>query len=369
MLAEKATWTSQCPQWEAEEEPSHLKSRKPSRASISPTPVDSGYVSRNEDDDDADEDAEEAAAALRADEFERSFAVRWLTAFIARAGSELVRVGSEEAAQRLVDDAASILASFSETTDPDSDDEDAGLTREFEFAVRDTAAAAVSVRLNDAPLKGTDHTAVGLQSWGAAIVLSGLICADPERFGLPTPSGGTIVELGAGTGLVCLTVAALLQQHFRHRPSTVVATDFHPAVLANLRRNVAANASPVLARPLDWSAPVLEPPLAPRRAAVLLAADVVYAPEHARWLRDCAAALLAPAGVFWLIATVRNAGRGGKFEGIVDTVEAAFGDSDACPTAGDGKVLAILGVEWVEKRRGVGRGDESGYKLYRIGWS
>ncbi|GME46067.1 putative Nicotinamide N-methyltransferase [Neofusicoccum parvum] len=368
MLAEKATWTSQCPQWEAEEESSHLKSRKPSRASISPTPVDSGYVSRNEDDDDADEDAEDAAAALRADEFERSFAVRWLTAFIARADSELVRVGSEEAAQRLVDDAASILASFSETTDPDSDDEDAGLTREFEFAVR--ATAAVSVRLNDAPLKGTDHTAVGLQSWGAAIVLSGLICADPERFGLPTPSGATIVELGAGTGLVSLTVAALLQQqHLGHPPPTVVATDFHPAVLANLRRNVAANASPVLARPLDWSAPALEPPLAPRRAAVLLAADVVYAPEHARWLRDCAAALLAPAGVFWLIATVRNAGRGGKFEGIVDTVEAAFGDSDACPTAEDGKVLAILGVEWVEKRRGVGRGDESGYKLYRIGWA
>ena len=34
----------------------------------------------------------------------------------------------------------------------------------------------------------------------------------------------------------------------------------------------------------------------------------------------------------------------------------------------DGRVLTILDEEWIEKRPGVGRGDESGYRLFRIGW-
>jgi hypothetical protein len=98
---------------------------------------------------------------------------------------------------------------------------------------------------------------------------------------------------------------------------------------------------------------------------MLIATDVVYAPEHAVWLRDCATLLLGPNGVFWLVATVRQTGR---FEGISDTVEAAFAIKDR-PRGKDGRLLSILDSEKLEKRGRVGRGDESGYKLFRIGWA
>lgn len=330
--------------------------------------VDSGYASHNEEDDDDDDDAaEDALAALRTDPFERNFAVRWLTAFIARADE--LQVDSEDTRSRLIDAAAAVLASFN---DPVEEDEEEGTTRDFSFALSASAPATVEVRLNDAPLSGTDHTDVGLQSWGASIVLSGLMCAAPARFfgrdqrvlG-PAP---TVVELGAGTGLVSLVLGKVLPLLAVPDPR-VVATDYHPAVLANLRANVAAN-FPAAARPpveaclLDWSAPRWEAPLhVPSQ--LLVAADVIYAREHAVWLRDCAASLLAPDGVFWLIATVRPTGR---FEGITDTVEAAFADGGA-PKSKDGRTLAILEMEKLEKRAGIGRGDESGYKLYRIGWA
>ncbi|RBQ65370.1 hypothetical protein VDGD_21718 [Verticillium dahliae] len=98
---------------------------------------------------------------------------------------------------------------------------------------------------------------------------------------------------------------------------------------------------------------------------MLIAADVVYAPEHATWLRDCATALLSPSGVFWLFITVRQKGR---FNGVSDTVEASFEARDR-PTGADGRQLTILHAEDHGKTKGVGRGDESGYKLFRIGWA
>jgi hypothetical protein len=83
------------------------------------------------------------------------------------------------------------------------------------------------------------------------------------------------------------------------------------------------------------------------------------------WLRDCATGLLAPEGIFWLIATVRDTGR---FDGVSDTVGAAFAAEDR-PVAGDGRRLTILNEERLEKRNGIGRGDEIAYKLFRIGWA
>ena len=65
------------------------------------------------------------------------------------------------------------------------------------------------------------------------------------------------------------------------------------------------------------------------------------------------------------MVTVRKTG---KFEGIQDTVEAAFTD-ESCPKSECGATFKILESEFVEKRRGIGRGDESGYNLYRIGWA
>lgn len=380
--------------------------------SVPPTPADSGYASHNEDEDESEEDA---LATLRADAFERNFTVRWLTAFIARA-EELESI-AEDTRMKLIDEAAFVLASFNDDVKED-DDVDDGIIRNFSFSLAPLPAPApseIEVRLNDAPLSGTDHTDVGLQSWGASIVLSDMMCASPERFGLEPSQLGlspTIVELGAGTGLVSLMLAKLLPHLFAGQQSTptIVATDYHPAVLENLKANIATNfpsssrsspssspsssssssssssqpddddlpttPAPVQARLLDWSdpSPALSQAPLDRPARVLVAADVIYAPEHAVWLRDCAGRMLcsdAPgsssSSVFWLIATARP--KSNRFAPLVDTVEAAFADPQACPRSADGRTrLGIVGVERLEKRSGVGRGDEGYYKLYRIGW-
>jgi hypothetical protein len=270
----------------------------------------------------------------------------------------------EDVKSSMVDDAAFILSSFSDSA---NEEEEEALTRDFSFPT--AAGESVKVTLNDAPLSGTDHTDVGLQSWGASIVLSSMMCASPEQFGL-TPQlleeEAKVIELGAGTGLVSLTLAKLLLE-IGIRRIDIAATDYHPAVLENCRMNVATNFFVndgehfVRTMLLDWSQP---PTHLHATADMLIASDVVYAPEHAAWLRDCAAHLLKPRGTFWLMVTVRKTG---KFEGIPETAEAAF-EPELCPKNEEGQTFKILEKQWVDKRRGIGRGDETGYGLYRIGW-
>jgi protein-lysine N-methyltransferase EEF2KMT len=327
-----------------------------------PTPVDSGYASQDENDDDDDTALEEVTRLLRADLFERNVATRWLTSLLSRVEEMDF---DDDVKSRIVDDAASILASFS---DSNKDEEEEALTRNFSFPT--PFNTSVDVTLNDAPLSGVDHTDVGLQSWGASIVLSSMMCAEPERFELTQTvlsQDTKFIELGAGTGLVSLTLAKLLVEVGVENPD-IKATDYHPAVLENCKANMRTNFatsqdddSPVQTMILDWSQPPKE---LQSSADVIIASDVVYAPEHATWLRDCAAHLLKLSGKFWLMVTVRQTG---KFEGIPDTVETAFTD-ERCPKDGNGRTFKILEKKWVNKRNGIGRGDENGYNLYRIGW-
>jgi hypothetical protein len=151
------------------------------------------------------------------------------------------------------------------------------------------------------------------------------------------------------------------------KDSKIIATDYHPAVLENLQSNISINytdPSPIETKCLDWADFSLDAPF-DVPASMLFATDVVYAPEHARWLRDCATRLLSEGGVFWLLVTIRP---NGKFVGIGDTVEAAFAEVDR-PLGKDGKRLDILERQKLDKRSGVGRGDESHYELFRIGWA
>ncbi|WYZ43280.1 hypothetical protein EsH8_VI_000979 [Colletotrichum jinshuiense] len=340
--------------------------------------ADSGYVSENDDDHEDIDGVDHHIAALRIDTFERNFAERWLTGFIARAET-LCCFASEEACQHALDQASCVLqAIFAPPTAQDAqDEEDQDFAREFAFELELPEelqkSVPVTVRLND-KLAGTnsaDPDDVGLQSWGASILFSDIVCASPARFGLTQPALGSsprIIELGAGTGLVSLLLGNVLP-HLGATDPTIVATDYHPAVLENLRSNVALNfpapgSGHIQTATLDWSAPVLDAPL-DIPADVIIATDVIYAPEHAIWLRDCATSLLAQNGVFWLVVTVR---RNGRFNGVSDSVEAAFAAADR-PQGRDGRMLAILDAEMLEKRTGVGRGDESGYKLLRIGWA
>ncbi|OLN87611.1 Protein-lysine N-methyltransferase EFM2-like protein 2 [Colletotrichum chlorophyti] len=345
-----------------------------------PSLVDSGYVSETEDDHEDIDGVHHHIAALKIDTFERHFAERWLTGFIARAES-LPCFTTEEACQHALDQASCIFESFYTTPEDDDggvqDEQDQDYAREFTFnlSVPDDTLGSVpiAVRLND-KLAGTnsaDPDDVGLQSWGASIVLSRMMCESPGRFGLTQPALGSsprILELGAGTGLVSLMLGNMLP-HLGATDAAIVATDYHPAVLANLQANIAINFPPsessrIRTTTLDWSAPTMDPPLHVP-ADIIIATDVIYAPEHAIWLRDCASRFLAANGVFWLLVTVR---RNGRFNGVSDSVETAFVGNDG-PRDQSGRKLCILHSEELEKTTGVGRGDESGYRLMRIGWA
>jgi predicted nicotinamide N-methyase len=333
--------------------------------------VDSGYTSGNEDED--TNDSKQTITTLRADAFERSFVERWLTGFISRAET-LSIFSSEESSQRAVDQAAYIFESLF-TPAVDEDEQDTSFMRNFSFDthIPGQTKGKIKVQLNDelAGTTDTDYQDVGLQSWGASIVFSEIMCASPARFGLrdiPSTSDTRIIELGAGTGLVSLALGKLLPS-LGVRDSKIIATDYHPAVLDNLQSNIALNypkdgSSSISAFPLDWASPSQEHPF-DVPATMLLATDVVYAPEHALLLRDCATQLLSDDGTFWMLITIRSEG---KFAGILNTVEAAFGASDR-PRGKSGRRLEILERERLDKRSGVGRGDESGYELFRIGWS
>ncbi|KAJ7727925.1 S-adenosyl-L-methionine-dependent methyltransferase [Mycena metata] len=344
-----------------------------------PTP-DSGYASAVVSDDESDEEALDSGDSdsfdeLRADPLERTFAIKWLTGLIGRIdelSSDDPTVDADDARESLLDDTTALLAQFSRH---EEDETDCDITRTFSFSSK---SGTIQIELNDAPLSTADHTSVGLQSWGSAIVLAERLCASPASFNLLDAQPLRVLELGAGTGLLSIAVAKLL----RHPATTVVATDYHPAILANLAANLRTNfpgdGARVSALELDWAAPARDAPFdAP--FDVVLAADVVYHPDHARWIRGCVARMLRrpsdssadPGGVFHLIVPVRTSGRHEGMHGTVDEVftrdRDCVADDPADPA--DAYRLAILDTAAVERQgAGIGRADEAGYRLFRIGW-
>ncbi|KAF8547555.1 hypothetical protein OG21DRAFT_1527081 [Imleria badia] len=208
-------------------------------------------------------------------------------------------------------------------------------------------APPITVELN---VDGSDHIAVGLQSWGSAIVFAARMYLDPERYlGALHPSSAVttdtetkprqLLELGAGTGLLSITAAQILSR--TSVQAEIKTADYHLSVLENLAWNVRRNPGMV---DVDEGGGVYD---------VVLAADVVYYPEHARWIRGCVERTLSKGGVFWMIIPVRTTGR---HEGLEETVEEAF------PVVGDGERLAIVRREHVERVDGVGRADEGGLR-------
>ncbi|KAL6852089.1 putative methyltransferase domain-containing protein [Trichoderma novae-zelandiae] len=327
---------------------------------------DSGYASET----DADGAAKgEKAVPLYLDPIERDFAMRWLTGFIGQAWEFPL---SDDTRDEFVDAACSLLSHLTNTEDEcNLQDEDPGMTRQFRFLSGDGAKSFV-IDLNDTPMQlGDDHEDVGLQTWGASIAFSQMFCKTPAEFLPPTKALNStlrVVELGAGTGLVSLVLASLLPS-IADSPPAIIATDYHPAVLKNLQRNAASHYKPgstasVQVAHLDWCAPTRQPPL-DVPVDMIVAADVVYAAEHARWLRYCAAYLLAPDGVFWLMVSIRP---NGKFAGVCDSIEAIFAEEDTAVANVRGH-LKILDHQWIDKKHNVGRADEVGYTLFRIGWA
>lgn len=331
---------------------------------------DSGYASAEEEEDDEQEleegelpkIADEDRDLLRADTFEREFTIKWLIGFTARSDTWLAvapldSVDNEDTRSQAVDDAASLLSAFAGDAEPES-----ALTRTFSFHCPHHKAGFLDIELNDAPLSNTDHTSVGLQSWASSIVLAERLSSNPAEFGLDATRNLRILELGAGTGMLSIVVSKLLPT------STVVATDYHPDVLSNLRSNVATN-TPSLSSPsinvhtLDWSQPLHKPPF-DTAFDLILAADVIYHPLHAQWIKSCVEKYLThnPNSWFWLMIPLQITGR---HEGMGNTVEQVFLAEDSSRE----RELVIFSKEEIARRDGVGRADEGSYVLFKIGWS
>ncbi|THU78044.1 hypothetical protein K435DRAFT_769751 [Dendrothele bispora CBS 962.96] len=372
---------------------------------------DSGYASAEDSEDDTDEEedlvcngvssaTEEVMEVLRADPFERAFVIKWVTGFIARAD-----IWAEEARRvQAIDQASAILSMF--IGDESTGEEDSAVTRSFSFPFHEPDSDGrrplggepkkVDVDLNDDPLDKEDHTSVGLQSWASAIVMSEKMCADPRSFSLDldsetsnTKSGKKrILELGAGTGLLSIVAAKIfalqppsimIPRHAQEQGKVkIIATDFHPNVLANCVRNVETNfpsststSSPVHVCKLDWEHPDYTSPV-DEPFDLILAADVIYHPDHAKWIRSVVEKLLKQpsremgenGGIFWMMMAVRQTGR---HEGLDKTVDEVFPDvSDT--VASSGRHLAVTHRAEFAKQGGLGRADEGGYKLFGIEW-
>ena len=93
--------------------------------------------------------------------------------------------------------------------------------------------------------------------------------------------GGQVIELGAGTGLVGLAIAAMFDVH-------VHLTDL-PAIVPNLLANTTANSSSITkdstsVGEFDWSNIPDQPGEVHKTYDLVVAADPLYSPQHPAWL-------------------------------------------------------------------------------------
>jgi predicted nicotinamide N-methyase len=219
---------------------------------------------------------------LAEDTFERTYAIRWLTALTSLLSSDDTSVP-----EPIIYATASLLALCSGTAGAGA------VTRQI------ILPSSSVIRLTDSSLHNGEYASVGAQTWGGACVLAEMLSTQPGAFRLDSAAPMRILELGAGTGLVSLALAKTLKTG----AGTIIATDFYPAVLENLKRNIADNGPypsnvQVLVRPLDWTtfpaafdANTSDADLAAPCDA-LFGADIVYELEHAQWLQACAMRLL-----------------------------------------------------------------------------
>jgi len=124
--------------------------------------------------------------------------------------------------------------------------------------------------------------------WPSGRVLAETVVADP-----PAP-GTRVLELGCGLGLPAIVAAT--------RGARVVASDWHRAPLAFVRRSARLNHCRVELVQMDWAAPAVRGPF-----DLCLGADVAYDAGAEAALVAALCELVAPAGQVWLADSVNTA--------------------------------------------------------------
>jgi protein-lysine N-methyltransferase EEF2KMT len=286
---------------------------------------------------DKSDELSEQVARLRSDEFERSYAMKWLTGLIARSeewiefsadadSHELDPAAEPRNREKVIEQASALLAACAGST------ASGALTRSFTYHPHfshpnsdisgNLTPAPIQIHLKDDPLPAQDHTAVGLQTWGSAPILAQLVSENPRKYGLDlyewirrhsyTGMGMEkqlgvsckVLELGAGTGLLSLFTWRLLEHQTARHPSNsiplsaaVTATDFHPSVLSNLNFNLSLNppsqttlesasrpSASIDAKFLDWNSCVSLDDN--ERFDIVFGADIIYEKEHAQLIKS-----------------------------------------------------------------------------------
>ncbi|CAL8583544.1 Protein-lysine N-methyltransferase rrg1 [Xanthoria parietina] len=191
---------------------------------------------------------------------------RYLTSIIA---SSLAWIEEESVREEIWEAASSRLSERSGRTAIPS------MSRTFSIPTSTTSSVSITLR---EPSLTADN--LGHKTWLASYLLAKRLPSLVPY--LPAfERGGQVIELGAGTGLVGVAIAAMFDVH-------VQLTDL-PAIVPNLRANVTANSLSITqgstsVGELDWSS---SPDCCIEQHEaydVVVAADPLYSPQHPAWL-------------------------------------------------------------------------------------
>ena len=160
--------------------------------------------------------------------------------------------------------------------------------------------------------------------------------------------------------------------------AAIVATDYYPSVLANLKRNTARNSVPdnirVTSKFLDWStfcdADIISDPIFEGGFDVVYGADIIYEALHATWIKSCLGRLLCkpstrrPDPIFHLVIPLRA-----THAVESSTIEKVFQDGREIYVEQE-HVLVVKYKEIIVCDAESGKaGEEVEYAYYKIGWS
>ncbi|EPQ28204.1 uncharacterized protein PFL1_04032 [Pseudozyma flocculosa PF-1] len=296
-----------------------------------------GEVDGNDGQDNQDYDEDEGDD--EADAFELRYVRSWLTRLISELSMAVGAGSGDEDDDDSQEEVEALFERASELLSACAGKMASGPTTKTHCFVRPDLDLRLPLR--DGTLV---HDSLGTHTWGAAPMLVHLLLPL-----VPAPGQAiTVLELGAGTGLVGLALAQFLRNADAALDHVVCSTDYHPTVMQNLAHNAGINGwdgggkrrdarTRFEVRTLDWQAvhadevrhghdcdgpnahpqpdeayvstaqtvsslPQIESELqahwarkldddgrvVPQRFDTLIAADCIYDPEHPKWIRSVA---------------------------------------------------------------------------------